>query len=161
MTEKLVKTKKRVADVGEVFTPRWLVDEIIEALPKSLFEDSRKTFIDPACGDGNFLVVVLEQKVLRGSHPLQALMTIHGVDIMADNVIECRQRLFKAVVAQTNQRTTSPGIYKQMVRILKKNIQFGDTLQFDIDDIFSEEPSEELLNFRNKKGEISELDSSA
>ena len=90
MTEKLVKTKKRVADVGEVFTPRWLVDEIIEALPKSLFEDPRKTFIDPACGNGNFLVEVIAKKRQSGATPLEALATIYGVDIMADNVVECR-----------------------------------------------------------------------
>tara|TARA_R110000824_G_scaffold261713_3_gene450469 strand:+ start:403 stop:918 length:516 start_codon:yes stop_codon:yes gene_type:complete len=169
MTEKLVKTRKRVADVGEVFTPRWLVDEVIETLPESLFEDPHKTFIDPTCGDGNFLVVVLEQKVLRGSHPLQALLTIHGVDIMPDNVIECRQRLFVTVTTFIDlDYSRERNLFKKFVkrrtlkriqRALRSNIQHGDTLRFDIEDIFSSSPSKELLNFRNKKDDISELDS--
>ena len=151
MTEKLVKTKKRVADVGEVFTPRWLVDEVLEAIPKSVFEDSEKTFIDPACGDGNFLVVVLEQKMEHGVDALQAISTIYGVDIMPDNVLECRQRLFKTVVSRVSNKIVPSNFYSQMVEILKKNIQLGDTLQFDIEDILSENPSSELQSFRSER----------
>tara|TARA_Y100000310_G_C20290169_1_gene626846 strand:+ start:156 stop:671 length:516 start_codon:yes stop_codon:yes gene_type:complete len=171
MTEKLVKTKKRVADVGEVFTPRWLVDEIIETLPESLFENSRKTFIDPACGNGNFLVEVIAKKRQSGATALEALATTYGVDIMADNVVECRQRAFKAALQDDDlnyhgernpfKRFIKKRMLYRMQRLVRQNIRHGDTLKFEMEDIFAAKPSEELVNFRNKKGEISELDSGA
>jgi hypothetical protein len=169
MTEKLVKTKKRVADVGEVFTPRWLVDEIIETLPESLFEDSRKTFIDPACGNGNFLVEVIVKKRQRGATALEALATTYGVDIMADNVVECRHRAFKAAIqgddlnyhSESNlfKRFVKKRMLYRMRRLVHQNIRHGDTLKFEMEDIFSTKPSEELINFRNENQDFVALDS--
>lgn len=87
------RTSERIKSTGEVFTPLELVDEILDKLPQELFADSKKTFLDPACGDGNFLVRVLQRKIDNGSTPTQALKTTYGVDIMLDNIKHCKERL--------------------------------------------------------------------
>jgi type I restriction-modification system DNA methylase subunit len=83
----------RVKATGEVFTPTPLVQEMLRQLPAEVFQDSTKTFLDPSCGDGQFLGEVLIRKMEHGATFEQALSTIYGVDLMQDNVDECRKRL--------------------------------------------------------------------
>jgi len=83
----------RVKATGEIFTPTPLVQEILTQLPTEVFTDATKTFLDPSCGDGQFLGEVLIRKIEHGSTFEQALSTIYGVDIMQDNVDLCRERL--------------------------------------------------------------------
>lgn len=83
----------RVKSTGEVFTPTALVQEVLNSLPKELFKDGTKTFIDPACGDGQFLSEILVRRLENGIDFETALKTIYGVDLMEDNVELCRERL--------------------------------------------------------------------
>ena len=83
----------RVKATGEVFTPTPLVQEMLDKLPLEQFTDTKKTFLDPSCGDGQFLGEVLIRKIENGSTFEQALSTIYGVDLMQDNVELCRERL--------------------------------------------------------------------
>ena len=83
----------RVKAYGEVFTPTSLVDEVLDTLDQELFMDPDRTFIDPACGDGQFLASVLWRKLQNDIKIEDALRTIYGVDIQIDNVIECQKRL--------------------------------------------------------------------
>ena len=85
--------KSRVKATGEVFTPTPLVQEILDRLPIEVFANPAKTFLDPTCGDGQFLGEVLIRKMENGSTFEQALSTIYGVDLMIDNVDLCRERL--------------------------------------------------------------------
>ena len=87
------RDKLRVKSTGEVFTPTPLVQEILEKLPIEQFTDTTKTFLDPSCGDGQFLGEVLIRKMENGSTFEQALSTTYGVDLMQDNVDLCRERL--------------------------------------------------------------------
>jgi hypothetical protein len=87
------RDQNRVKATGEVFTPTPLVQEVLASLPEELFTDPTKTFIDPACGDGQFLSEVLIKKIENGSDFETALSTIYGVDIMQDNVDQCKERL--------------------------------------------------------------------
>jgi hypothetical protein len=87
------REKVRVKATGEVFTPTPLVQEILDQLPQEEFADSKKTFLDPACGDGQFLGEVLIRKIENGIDFETALSTIYGVDLMEDNVELCRERL--------------------------------------------------------------------
>ena len=87
------RTQSRIKATGEVFTPTALVQEILDNLDQSLFIDHTKTFIDPSCGDGQFLGEVLIRKMENGSKFEQALTTVYGVDLMQDNVDLCRERL--------------------------------------------------------------------
>ena len=83
----------RVKATGEVFTPTPLVQEVLDQLPQELFADPAKTFLDPACGDGQFLSEVLIRKLENGIDFATALSTIYGVDLMPDNVKLCQDRL--------------------------------------------------------------------
>jgi hypothetical protein len=83
----------RVNATGEVFTPTALVQEILDQLPKEVFCDPERTFLDNSCGDGQFLGEVLIRKLQNGIDFETALGTIYGVDIMIDNVDLCRARL--------------------------------------------------------------------
>lgn len=87
------REKTRVKSTGEVFTPTPLVQEILDKLQQDVFTDSTKTFLDPTCGDGQFLGEVLIRKMENGSTFEQALSTVYGVDLMIDNVDLCRERL--------------------------------------------------------------------
>ena len=113
----LTKSKKRVKELGEVFTPPALVNEMLDKLdPDVWYHD--KTFIDPSCGTGNFLVAVVERKLQAGSMSLQALRTTYGIDIMSDNVCECRERLLEV-----------SGNPEGGQEIVERNIVCGDSLK--------------------------------
>lgn len=106
----------RVKATGEVFTPTELVREVLDNVPAEQFTDPTKTFLDPSCGDGQFLGEVLIRKMENGSTFEQALSTIYGVDLMQDNVDLCRERL---ICGQEHLR-----------HIVEKNIQCRDSLKF-------------------------------
>jgi len=143
----LIKSKERSNAHGEVFTPSWLVDEMLDKLPEDQWTDSSKTFIDPACGNGNFLVEVVRRKIESGAQPLHALMTTYGVDIMPDNITECQQRLVR-VAYELSGADNIPVTFSLAVR---RNIKLGDTLSFEIDDIFAKKPSKELRQWRQQQ----------
>jgi len=153
MMEKLIKSRKRVKDRGEVFTPSWLVNEMLDELPEDQWTDSSKAFIDPACGNGNILVEIVRRKIQSGAQPLQALMTTYGVDIMPDNITECQQRLVR-VAYELSGADSIPVTFSLAVR---RNIKLGDTLSFEIDDIFAKKPSKELRQWRQQQ--IKEINS--
>lgn len=90
------REKSRVKSTGEVFTPTALVQEILDKLPPEQFSDPNKTFLDPTCGDGQFLSEVVIRKVENGATYEQALATTYGVDLMEDNCLECIRRLYGA-----------------------------------------------------------------
>ena len=87
------RDQSRVKATGEVFTPTPLVQEVLDQMDQDLFRDPAKTFLDPSCGDGQFLSEVLIRKLENGIDFESALGTIYGVDLMQDNVDECRDRL--------------------------------------------------------------------
>src|ERR1700722_12059200 len=106
----LIKSKKRVADHGEVFTPPWMVEAMFD-LVKAESERIDSRLLEPACGSGNFLVPVLKRKLTtvhaqygksdfeRRHHALLALMSIYGIELLDDNVAECRENLLNVVAA--------------------------------------------------------------
>jgi len=83
----------RVKATGEVFTPTPLVQEVLDQMSVGQFTDANKTFLDPSCGDGQFLGEVIIRKMENSSTFEQALSTVYGVDLMEDNVELCRERL--------------------------------------------------------------------
>jgi hypothetical protein len=87
------REKTRVKATGEIFTPTPLVQDILAQIPQDIFVDPTKTFLDPSCGDGQFLGEVLIRKMENDSTFEQALSTVYGVDLMQDNVELCRERL--------------------------------------------------------------------
>lgn len=90
------RNEARIRATGEVFTPKELVDKILDRMfevDRRVFRDPFRTFLDPACGDGEFLAGVLYRKLEANHEFEQALSTLYGIDIMLDNVKECRRRL--------------------------------------------------------------------
>jgi len=110
------RERARVKATGEIFTPTPLVREILDQLPKEVFTDAAKTFLDPSCGDGQFLGEVLIRKMENGSTFEQALQTVYGVDLMQDNVDLCRERLLCG--------------REDLRHIVEKNIQCKDGLKY-------------------------------
>jgi len=106
------RTQARVKSTGEVFTPTELVREVLENMDIEKFKDPSKTFLDPACGDGQFLGEVLIRKMENGSTFEQALSTIYGVDLMQDNVDECRKRLLCGSQDPKHISTVEQNIYQ-------------------------------------------------
>jgi len=96
MSKHQTKREVRKKKTAEVFTPPSLVRQMLSKLPKSVWSKN-KTFCDPACGNGNFLVAVLHRKIEKGHDTVLALQNTFGVDIMKDNIQECRLRLLKMV----------------------------------------------------------------
>ena len=108
----------RVKATGEVFTPTELVREMLEQIPIGQFTDPAKTFLDNSCGDGQFLGEVLIRKMENGSTFEQALSTVYGVDLMQDNVDQCRERLLCG--------STDP----KLLAIVENNIVREDALAY-------------------------------
>lgn len=116
------RDRQRVKATGEVFTPTPLVQEILDQLPQELFTTPGKTFLDPSCGDGQFLSEVLIRKLEAGQDFETALSSIYGVDIMPDNVTECRNRLLCG--------------REDLRHIVEKNVVCADGLEYNY--LFSE-----------------------
>ena len=93
------KRKARKKQSAEDFTPESLTEQILDKLNQYGKEswNEGKTFLDPACGNGNLLIPVLKRKISLGHNPTEALETIYGVDILDDNIKECRLRLLKTI----------------------------------------------------------------
>jgi len=184
----LIKSKKRVVDHGEVFTPRWLVEKILDLVKGEAGRiDSR--FLEPSCGIGNFLVPVLQRKLSaveakygksssevsspappsldctapaeatspfwhlisheqyqrdrhspvsptkapsflefeRQHYALLALMCIYGIELLADNIAECRANLLE-VFAEYLNVDESDDLYRAAFNVLSQNLVHGDAL---------------------------------
>ena len=133
-----VRSRQRVIDHGEVFTPRWMVDDMLD-LVKDESERIDSRFLEPACGSGNFLVPVLERKLttvrsrygksdFENRHfALLALMSIYGIELLEDNTVECRANLLATLAAYLKVDTTDPN-YLAARKVLEANIAQGDAL---------------------------------
>ena len=103
MPEKLIKSKQRVKDFAEVFTPKHIVKDMCDLVPAEMWVNVDTTFLEPACGTGNFLVEILERKFKLckdWEDGLRALKSIYGIDIQQDNVEETKLRLFDMYIAE-------------------------------------------------------------
>ena len=119
------KRKLRRKQTAEDFTPLALVNEMLDKLPPEVFSDPTKTFIDNSAGNGNFLIEVLRRKLALNHPPLQALSTIYGVELMADNVEEMKQRLLDALPDLDDTQK------QQAIEIINHNIVCHDALTWD------------------------------
>lgn len=134
----LVKSRQRVADHGEVFTPPWMVDDMLD-LVKHESERIDSRFLEPACGSGNFLVAVLSRKLTtveakyrssdfeKRHHALLGLMCIYGVELLQDNAEECRQNLLD-IFCNYLKITDGDDWQKAARFVVEANIVQGDAL---------------------------------
>jgi len=143
--ESQVKSKKRVTDHGEVYTSLREVNAMLD-LVKQETERIDSRFLEPACGTGNFLAEVLKRKIAIVSsrykinqlefekYSIIAVSSLYGIDILEDNVIECRKRLYEIF------QTEYDALYKEAAKkdckdaiqyLLEKNIIWGDALTLE------------------------------
>lgn len=134
----LVRSKARVAEHGEVFTPDGVVEAMLD-LVRAQSERIDARFLEPACGSGNFLVPVLRRKLLtvharygksdfeRRHQALLALMSIYGIELLDDNVAECRMNLLE-VLARYLRIEEGSCWHAAAVTVLDANIVHGDAL---------------------------------
>lgn len=139
-----IKSKQRVADHGEVFTPAWMVDAMLD-LVKEETERIDSRFLEPACGSGNFLVPVLKRKLTavqlkygksefqRKHFALLALMCIYGIELLADNIAECRANLLEIFVDYLRLQKTDE-LYLAASYVLSQNLVHGDVLTMHTQD---------------------------
>ncbi|HDR9180254.1 TPA: SAM-dependent DNA methyltransferase [Burkholderia vietnamiensis] len=134
MTEQLIKSKARVKDKGEVFTSQKLVSNMLDLIPIERFQNPLSTWLEPACGTGNFLVEILARKFShcpsdheQDIYALKILSTLYGIDIAEDNVEECIERLH--TWACEHVETDRFNVFSHVAReILYDNIQVADFL---------------------------------
>ena len=134
----LIKSKKRVADHGEVFTPPWLVEKMLD-LVKGETERIDSRFLEPACGSGNFLVPILQRKLAavevkfgksefeKRHYALLGLMCCYGIELLADNVAECRANMLE-VFAEYLILDEADELYRAAYFVLSLNLVHGDAM---------------------------------
>jgi len=134
----LIKSKQRVNDHGEVFTPPWLVEKMLD-LVKGETERIDSRFLEPACGSGNFLVPVLQRKMAavelkygksefeKRHYALYGLMCTYGVELLDDNIAECRANML-AVLAEYLSIDEDDDCYKAASYVLSQNLVHGDAM---------------------------------
>ncbi len=141
MSKKLIKNKERVQKHGEVFTPSWVVNDMLDLVKKET-NNIYATFLEPSAGEGAFLTAILERKLASvvnqfdqrywKSKSLFALSSIYGIELLEDNLYYARQNLLKTFVDfhvrnhQSIGKTTN--LYRSAQYIIEKNIAWGDTL---------------------------------
>ncbi len=134
----LVKSKQRVADHGEVFTPAWMVGAML-SLVKGETERIDARFLEPACGSGNFLVPVLQRKLAaverdygksefeKRHFALFALMCVYGIELLPDNIVECRANLLEMFAEYLGLAPTDD-LHRAASAVLALNLVHGDAL---------------------------------
>lgn len=116
------RDKLRIKQTAEIFSPTPLVQKMLDKLEEEnseLFSNPTKTFLDPSCGDGQFLSEVVIRKMERSGCTLEeALSTTYGVELMEDNVKLCKERL------------AGPNPTEEILTILDTNIVCADALTY-------------------------------
>jgi hypothetical protein len=121
-----------------VFTPQWLVEQMLD-LVKGETERLDSRFLEPACGSGNFLVPVLQRKLAaveakygksdfeKRHYALLAVMCTYGIELLADNIVECRTNVLEVLADYLNLNETDD-VYLAAAYVLSQNIVYGDAL---------------------------------
>jgi hypothetical protein len=134
----LIKSKKRVADHGEVFTPPWLVEKMLD-LVKGETERIDARFLEPACGSGNFLVPVLQRKLAavetkfgksdfeKRHYALFGLMCCYGIELLPDNIAECRANMLEPF-AEYLRLDEADELYRAASFVMSLNLVHGDAM---------------------------------
>lgn len=135
----LIKSKQRIADHGEVFTPSWMVEAMLD-LVKGETERIDSRFLEPACGSGNFLIQILQRKLTavelkfgksdfeKRHYALLALMCTYGIELLADNIAECRANMLE-ILADYLTLKESDDLYQAASYVLSQNLVHGDALK--------------------------------
>lgn len=142
MAKSQIKSKERVSDHGEVFTNEREVNAMLDLVKDESF-NIESTFLEPACGDGNFLISILDRKLKKveemyskylpdyEKYSIVAISSIYGIELLQDNTNACIERLFKHFKEIYTKHMKNKSSEKALAAahfILQKNILCGDAL---------------------------------
>ena len=135
-----IKSKERSSKYGEVFTPEWVVkmmcDMAEQENPDEVVFRPDSTFLEPACGTGNFLVEILQRKIDHCQtldDGITALNSIFGIDILPDNVQESRERMKSIFTERFGEVEGVDAILKNNIvegNFLTKKLNIGEPIWF-------------------------------
>lgn len=128
-----IKSKERVKNIGEVYTPKELILEMLSQIPQYIWQDKSKNMIDPASGHGNFIVEIVNRKLDSGLTPVEAVSTTFGIDIMQDNIDESHDRVIKLLKDRAESFNTT-----EIKELLRTRIVLNNSLINKMEDIFTE-----------------------
>jgi hypothetical protein len=165
---KHIKSRERVRDLGEVYTQPREVQAMLDLIPDA-FADIDTRFLEPAAGNGNFLVAILERKIRAidearygGSEHwyefalLRCLASIYGIDISNENVEEARERMTALLDAAHVFRgePATPGFSKAVATILSTNVVEGDSMDAADQIVFVEYTPLDGERFQRARSEL-------
>jgi len=131
ISQKIKISEQRVKDYGEVYTTGSLVKKMLDNIT-DFHKKNNSRFLEPSCGSGNFLVEILNMKINYGFDVIESLEKIYAVDILKDNVILSRKRLFEKALALG----LKPNDYEKAISTIKNNIIHGDMLKLNLEEIW-------------------------
>lgn len=134
----ITRSKERITKNGEVFTPKALVEKMMDKIPVEKWSDPEATFLEPTFGSGNMLICMLERRIASGIEPMQAVKTLYGVELMQDNVDLCKDRIREVL------RANKVKITKKVNDIIDHNFVCSDFFKWDFENWCPKEQSTEI-----------------
>ena len=141
----IIRSKERISKNGEVYTPKILVERMLDKIPEEKWKDPKATFLEPCCGNGQIVIGMLERRISSGISPINALQTLFGVELMQDNVDLCKSRIRDVL------RANKVKITKKVNDIIDHNFVCSDFFNWDFENWCSKEQPKTV------KSELSEL----
>lgn len=123
----ITRSKERITKNGEVFTPKSLVEKMMDKIPVEKWKDPNSVWLEPTFGSGNMLICMLERRIASGVEPIQAVKTLYGVELMQDNVDLCKDRIREVL------RANKVKIDQKVNDIIDHNFVCSDFFKWDFE----------------------------
>jgi len=156
------KRELRKKTTAEVFTPSFLAQQMLDKIPQDFWDDENKTLLEPSCGDGIFVVLSIKKRLQNNQQLSKSLRNTYAIDIMEDNIEECRKNVYQEIIKPFFKEKFKSGIYTkeecfkkmyQFVAFMLHNIRVTkNTLEENFDEwkTFEEETKETIQEFLQK-----------
>ena len=127
-TEERLGRRSGTGSTQEFFTPFSVVDRMASKISPSDWINPSKTFLEPSFGNGNFIVYIIWKRITSGISWKDTLSTLYGVELMADNVVECKERVLELL-----DKMEVPYDRDEAMSIMDKNLVCGDFFEWDFE----------------------------
>lgn len=125
-TEVRKARRKNAKGTQEFFTPYSIVKKMADKVDEDIWKDKTKTFLEPCFGNGQFIIYIIYKRLMSGVDIYDTLKTLYGTELMADNVKETKERIFKLLDEMEVEYDK-----RKVTRILNKNIKEADFFKWD------------------------------
>ena len=127
-TDTRINRRKDNESTQEFFTPYEIVKQMADKIPDSTWQDPTKTFLEPSFGNGQFIVYIVYRRINSGIGWKTVLSTLYGVELMQDNVDECKERVLDLLDKMNIKYDKS-----QAMKIMNKNLVCSDFFEWDFE----------------------------